>query len=402
MIRPNEKEEEILLSLIDWINESRETKIVPNYVLDRISTMISASWRNPDDRKELCSNDIDETKEILLNKYKQEGEYSELLKTKLSRIKKVISRNVYDYYWKETESIMRIYGPYENQFRTFVMVESGWLPKSLFSNIKIDWEKEADDFIDIVKKVDKEFIILKNWCDENILKFDEDERRWFEFGMEYDSYREIEKAIKEEHPWEKAKDALLNKAKKMIEFSLHNDLDIDIDTNPEQKPKDAAILYPNQEKFYHRLEVWASNLKNPDCKRWLSTYLTNGRNLPFYRIKVFRYIKDFEKAKEYLMDQYERFLKYKYEKEKKYRNKNKKYNDKRFERNVKYYKQLLKESGEYDFNNELMIERKPKNNEFPSYPFGYAGTWAHDEAGYSDDDIDTIFDGDPDAYWNID
>lgn len=32
----------------------------------------------------------------------------------------------------------------------------------------------------------------------------------------------------------------------------------------------------------------------------------------------------------------------------------------------------------------------------------YAGTYAQDVAGYSDEDIDTIFDGDPDAYWNID
>ena len=32
----------------------------------------------------------------------------------------------------------------------------------------------------------------------------------------------------------------------------------------------------------------------------------------------------------------------------------------------------------------------------------YAGSYAHDEAGYSDDDIDSVFDGDPDAYWNID
>ena len=39
--------------------------------------------------------------------------------------------------------------------------------------------------------------------------------------------------------------------------------------------------------------------------------------------------------------------------------------------------------------------------ERPSYG-RYAGTYAQDEAGYSDDDIDTIFDGDPDAYWNID
>lgn len=28
--------------------------------------------------------------------------------------------------------------------------------------------------------------------------------------------------------------------------------------------------------------------------------------------------------------------------------------------------------------------------------------YAQDEMGYSDDDIDTIFDGDPEAYWNID
>lgn len=32
----------------------------------------------------------------------------------------------------------------------------------------------------------------------------------------------------------------------------------------------------------------------------------------------------------------------------------------------------------------------------------FAGTYAHDEAGYSDDEIWDIFDGEPDAYWNID
>lgn len=32
----------------------------------------------------------------------------------------------------------------------------------------------------------------------------------------------------------------------------------------------------------------------------------------------------------------------------------------------------------------------------------YIGSYARDEMGYSADDIDTIFDGDPDAYWNID
>lgn len=32
----------------------------------------------------------------------------------------------------------------------------------------------------------------------------------------------------------------------------------------------------------------------------------------------------------------------------------------------------------------------------------YCGSYAQDEMGYSDDDIDIIFDGDPLAYWNID
>lgn len=40
-------------------------------------------------------------------------------------------------------------------------------------------------------------------------------------------------------------------------------------------------------------------------------------------------------------------------------------------------------------------------SEEPTYE-RYRGSYAQDEMGYSDDDIDTIFDGDPDAYWNID
>lgn len=49
-------------------------------------------------------------------------------------------------------------------------------------------------------------------------------------------------------------------------------------------------------------------------------------------------------------------------------------------------------------------------DEEPYYPdyeeerhFGrYAGSYAQDEMGYSDEEIDTLFDGDPSAYWNID
>ena len=32
----------------------------------------------------------------------------------------------------------------------------------------------------------------------------------------------------------------------------------------------------------------------------------------------------------------------------------------------------------------------------------YNGSYAQDEMGFSDDEIDTLFEGDPLAYWNID
>lgn len=32
----------------------------------------------------------------------------------------------------------------------------------------------------------------------------------------------------------------------------------------------------------------------------------------------------------------------------------------------------------------------------------YNGTYAQDVEGWSDQDIDDVFDGEPDAYWNID
>lgn len=57
---------------------------------------------------------------------------------------------------------------------------------------------------------------------------------------------------------------------------------------------------------------------------------------------------------------------------------------------IELYDEAEEEAQNYIYNNE-------------SESFGrYAGSYAQDEMGYSDDDIDTIFDGDPSAYWNID
>ena len=59
----------------------------------------------------------------------------------------------------------------------------------------------------------------------------------------------------------------------------------------------------------------------------------------------------------------------------------------------------------YDDNNpnedDIYDNFNPNSYDSPTYD-RYRGSYAQDEMGYSDDDIDTIFDGDPSAYWNID
>ena len=56
----------------------------------------------------------------------------------------------------------------------------------------------------------------------------------------------------------------------------------------------------------------------------------------------------------------------------------------------------------------IIIDPEERYEDFPNFGYDsptygrYRGSYAQDEMGYSDDDIDTIFDGDPSAYWNID
>ena len=58
-----------------------------------------------------------------------------------------------------------------------------------------------------------------------------------------------------------------------------------------------------------------------------------------------------------------------------------------YNRNYDDYEE--EDDDDYEYHSESTYER-------------YNGSWAQDVEGYSDDDIDTIFDGDPSAYWNID
>lgn len=65
--------------------------------------------------------------------------------------------------------------------------------------------------------------------------------------------------------------------------------------------------------------------------------------------------------------------------------------------------QNICDADEYDdYDEREYVDSSYEASEDPPTYERYAGTYAQDVAGYSDDDIDTIFDGDPDAYWNID
>ena len=56
-----------------------------------------------------------------------------------------------------------------------------------------------------------------------------------------------------------------------------------------------------------------------------------------------------------------------------------------------------------DFDDENYFDEDEEYNNPFYYENGeYAGTYAHDVAGYDDWEIDAAFDGDPEAYWNID
>ncbi len=54
-----------------------------------------------------------------------------------------------------------------------------------------------------------------------------------------------------------------------------------------------------------------------------------------------------------------------------------------------------------DFENEHEEYEEQDYDSYENYS-EYEGTYVHDEEGWSDEMIDDVLDGEPDAYWNID
>lgn len=56
----------------------------------------------------------------------------------------------------------------------------------------------------------------------------------------------------------------------------------------------------------------------------------------------------------------------------------------------------------WESHNRNHIGSDEEEEPYGSHYGEYAGSYAQDVMGYSDEVIDDAFDGDPDAYWNID
>ena len=420
MYRPNEIEEQRILELTHWIEKAKEDSTYSSYVISKISGRIKLAWEHFRYRHELCSSDFETTKQHLLNEYSESGLFSELLKHKIQEAKEELCSDVYNYFMKFADDNAKLYLS-QQKYRTVLMVESGWFP-NMKGVLDLDIENEAENVMMAVQKVNGLYLELTDWIETLTPNDTIDEKGIKSIKSALKKSLHISKlyyARNKETPLEYVKETILkeNSIEQRNRFPVSNVLkDIDLSLlnqsgRPQKKTREErreireankTKFYPNQEKFYSALENWAKSLINPYCRDFIVRYLRNGRQMQFYKIRVFKYIKEPEKAKEFLLEQYEMKLEKEFKYEQERIKKNDKHWDKRYKSDLRFYKKALKESGSVDFNDNDEQNRRSSSNKVTEYSSGYAGTWVHDEAGWSDDDIDTVLDGDPDAYWNID
>jgi len=143
----------------------------------------------------------------------------------------------------------------------------------------------------------------------------------------------------------------------------------------------AAISYlkevfnDEQESLYANLQSWNDEvIESTECKSWIDSYLESSRHLEFKDNLLLSYVDNLDSAKSFLLSECKKEL----------------------ESERKEFDEVMTEMA-----NERRMIRK-KEMILDMFINDYRGSYVQDEMEYSDDDIDTIFDGNPDAYWNID
>lgn len=73
----------------------------------------------------------------------------------------------------------------------------------------------------------------------------------------------------------------------------------------------SEVFYPDQEKYYKQLELWAKNeIEDKLCSSWISYFLWKGRTLPVRQVQVLKFKGDIDKGKKFLLSKYEEKLRW--------------------------------------------------------------------------------------------
>ena len=160
-----------------------------------------------------------------------------------------------------------------------------------------------------------------------------------------------------------------------------------IDDYPRARIFIEEVFSNEQEELYSKLAKWIEDESfDSGCKSWLDYYLKSTKYEEFENNQILPFLSDIEEAKKFILSQYQRDCELERIEDEEVLEELHRRVDEEFEKVIC----------------EIRNDRKERKNRNNYIENDYSNSYAQREMGYSDDDIDTIFDGDPDAYWNID
>jgi hypothetical protein len=160
-----------------------------------------------------------------------------------------------------------------------------------------------------------------------------------------------------------------------------------IDDYPRARIFIEEVFSNEQEELYSKLAKWIEDESfDSGCKSWLDYYLKSTKYEEFENNQILPFLSDIEEAKKFILSQYQRDCELERIEDEEVLEELHRRVDEEFEKVIC----------------EIRNDRKERKNRNNYIENDYSNSYPQREMGYSDDDIDTILDGDPDAYWNID